>query len=188
MGGRVAKTHSASTRTCVEDADLTDTILSDNWGTVAVTDATAHTQAPVTWKAWYKQRKRWVYGQFQVWRENKSFLKKNFWGVYSYFTWMSALFITAMLAASMVALAFIGEWNFFSLLITAQTTVIYVMYFLTRGISLARYKYGRHLVWYLPLQTVYDLVNGVLCAVLFLRYLLGKGVQIKFGPELVRIY
>jgi cellulose synthase/poly-beta-1,6-N-acetylglucosamine synthase-like glycosyltransferase len=187
MGGRVAKTHKASTRTCVEDADLTDCILKDNWGTVAVTDATAHTQAPTSWKAWFKQRKRWVYGQFQVWRENKSFLRRNFWGLYSYFTWLSALLITGMLITTTVALVFIGEWNFFSLLITAQTTVIFMLYFITRGISLARYSYGKHLIKYLPLQVGYDLINGVLCAWLFVNYLTGRGVKIKFGPEVVRV-
>ena len=188
MGRNIAKSNEASTRTCVEDADLTHKILADDWGTVAVTDATAHTQAPTTWKAWYKQRKRWVYGQFQVWRENKNFLKRNFWGVYNYFTWLSALFITAMLITSTAALFFIGEWNFFSLLITAQTTVIFILYFVTRGMSLMRYKYGRHLIKWLPLQVIYDLVNGVLCAYLFLRYLLGWGIKIKFGPELTTIH
>jgi cellulose synthase/poly-beta-1,6-N-acetylglucosamine synthase-like glycosyltransferase len=162
--------------------------LKNKWGTVAVTDATSHTQAPTSWKAWFKQRKRWVYGQFQVWRENKSFLKKNFWGIYNFFTWASAVMITAMLITSTIALLFIGEWNFFSLLITGQTLVIFIAYFVTRGISLGRYKYGRHLVKYLPLQVIYDLVNGVLCGYLFLKYLTRRGVKIKFGPELVRIH
>ncbi len=172
-------------RTIVEDCDLTMSILPTGYTTRATTNAISYTNAPETWSEWKKQRKRWIFGQFQAWRENRWHLKRNPWGVYTYFTWVWTTFsailflFTSVLLISYLAAGY--ENNQFIQFISIRTIIVFVIYSLSRLVVLIQYKEGRILIHYLPLKMIYDLVNGFLTAYLYMMYITKRGVRMSWG-------
>ena len=188
----VARRYPSQTRTCVEDVDLTQTVLGCGYQTRTALDAISLTEAPTTWRSWFNQRKRWIYGQYQSWRENKHFLKKNPWGIYMYFTWLST-FITFCILLAMVCLTvillpmlYINQYLF--VFISARTLLIVIIYLITKIIILYQYKEGRSVIGYLPFKIAYDLIASLLAAILYYKFITGRGVKIKWGGRSIRLY
>ena len=73
-----------SDETLVEDADFTIKALKNSMKIIRDPDAQVYTHAPETLRAWYKQRKRWWYGNLQVWRLHKHWAVRNPWMVLNY--------------------------------------------------------------------------------------------------------
>jgi cellulose synthase/poly-beta-1,6-N-acetylglucosamine synthase-like glycosyltransferase len=171
-------------RTVVEDCDLTMSIISTGFTTRATTKALSYTTAPETWKSWVVQRKRWIYGQFQAWRENRWHLKRNPWGLYTYFTWVWTTISSLLLIISVTATIFFlmaGSDNHSILeFLSLRTFAVLMLYTVSRIVVVLQYKEGRRILHYLPLKVFYDLVNGFLTAYLYLRYLSGKGVRMRW--------
>ena len=188
----LAKIFPPLNRTIVEDCDLTMSILSTGFTTRSTMRAISYTMAPTTWEAWLNQRKRWIYGQFQAWRENKWHLKNNYWGLYTYFTWVTTT-ISAfiMMVTFIVTFLFLLSGNdFYSFLefISIRGLIITSIYFLTRLVILISYKDTRSLIHYLPAKILYDLINGFLTAYLYTRYIMKLGVKMKWGNRYGVVY
>lgn len=172
-------------RTIVEDCDLTMSVLSTGYTTRATTGGLSYTNAPEIWKDWIKQRKRWIYGQFQAWRMNRWHLKRNPWGLYTYFTWVMttfSAFIFVLAAVSTLGYTITGS-SYYQIIqfLSLRTMVVLLLYGSSRIIVLLQYKEGRRWIHYLPLKIIYDLVNSFLTSYLFIRYLTGFGVKVIWG-------
>lgn len=172
-------------RTIVEDCDLTMSILPTGFKARSTTASVSYTNAPETWKDWFIQRRRWIYGQFQAWRENKWHLKRNPWGLYTYFTWVTTSISAILFFAGLLwtfTLLLSGS-DYYSILeyISFRTVLIAFLYILSRSIILLSYRDTRTLLQYIPLKVVYDLINGYLTGYLYIRYLMGVGVKMKWG-------
>jgi len=181
----VARMFPPLNRTMVEDCDLTMNILSTGYTTRAARDAISYTNAPTRWRDWKSQRKRWIYGQFQAWRENRWHLKNNPWGVYTYISWVITTLSALLLIPTMILTIYlVSNWdelfNIFEF-ISVRTLIILLIYFGVRTSILVQYKESRGLIRYLPLKILYDLVNGFLTAYLYIRYITGIGVKVKWG-------
>ena len=181
----VARRYPCLTRTCCEDVDLTQTVLGSGHSTRTALGAVTLTEAPTNWRAWYNQRKRWIYGQYQSWRENRQFLKRNPWGIYMYFTWLST-FITLCILITLLAITFIllpmlyiNQYLF--VFISIRTILILFIYFISRTLILSQYEEGKSILWYLPFKIIYDMINSLLTAVLYFRFITGLGVKIRWG-------
>ena len=188
----LAKMFPPLNRTIVEDCDLTMSILSTGFTTRSTMRAISYTMAPTTWEAWLNQRKRWIFGQFQAWRENKWHLKNNYWGIYTYFTWVTTT-ISAfiMMVTFIVTFLFLLSGNdFYSFMefISIRGLIITSIYFLTRLVILVSYKDTRSILHYLPVKIFYDLINGFLTAYLYTRYILKLGVKMKWGNSYGVVY
>lgn len=188
----IAKRYPCLTRTCCEDVDLTQTVLGNGYQTRTALDAVSLTNAPTSWGGWYNQRKRWIYGQYQSWRENKHFLKRNPWGVYMYFTWLSS-FITLCILITLIGITlillpmlYINQYLF--VFISIRTILIVVIYFITRILILSQYKEGKSILWYLPFKVLYDMINSFLAAVLYFRFITGLGVKIRWGERTEKLH
>ncbi|RLF68365.1 MAG: hypothetical protein DRN57_04225 [Thermoplasmata archaeon] len=172
-------------RTIVEDCDLTMSVLSTGYTTRSTTKAVAYTTAPATWSAWFKQRKRWIYGQFQAWRENRWHLKKNLWGLYTYFTWVSttisAFLLGILLLVSLMFAISGGNYYRFIEFVSLRTGMVFLIYLLSRIIVLIQYQEGRRIILYIPLKALYDMVSGFLTAYLYMRYITRSGIRISWG-------
>jgi cellulose synthase/poly-beta-1,6-N-acetylglucosamine synthase-like glycosyltransferase len=73
-----------SDETIVEDADFTVKVLKNSMKIIQEPEAKVYTNAPETLRAWYKQRKRWWYGNLQVWRLHKHWAMRNPWMILNY--------------------------------------------------------------------------------------------------------
>ena len=72
----VCETVKYSDETIVEDADFTVCALRQSMKVVRDPYANVFTNAPQSWSVWIKQRKRWWYGNLQVWRMHKEWTRK----------------------------------------------------------------------------------------------------------------
>ncbi len=187
----VAKRYPCLTRTCCEDVDLTQTVLGCGYPTRTALGAVSLTNAPTTWRQWYNQRKRWIYGQYQSWRENKHFLKRNLWGLYMYFTWLSSFITLCILITLMVVTFILLPMLYFNqylfVFISVRTVLIVLIYLIVRVIVLYQYKEGKSVILYLPFKVIYDLLNSLLSAVLYFRFVTGLGVKIRWGEKTIKL-
>ncbi len=172
-------------RTVVEDCDLTQSVLSTKLTTRSNDKARSHTNAPENIRDWLRQRKRWVYGQYQVWKENRWHLTSSPWAVFNYFTWvtttLSALVFSTFLLMTLT-MSIIGSTTYtFIGFIGIRTIIVLLLYFGTRGIIILSHKESRKNIAYLPLMPFYDLVLSFLASYLFLSYLTGLGARIGWG-------
>ncbi|MFW3146680.1 MAG: glycosyltransferase [Thermoplasmatota archaeon] len=179
-------------RTIVEDCDLTMSILPTGFTTRATTRSVSYTNAPSTWSSWLRQRKRWIYGQFQAWRVNRWHLKKNPWGLFTYFTWVTTsisaiVFIIGLLWTLSLIITGSDYYSFLEF-ISLRTVLIFLLYFITRSMIVISYRQTRFLILYLPLKILYDMVNGMLTAYLYIRYITGVGVKMRWGNRQEVVY
>jgi hyaluronan synthase len=168
-----------SSRTVVEDEDLTKYIVSKGHRTVVVPEAVVYTDCPKTLKALVVQRKRWFYGNYQAWRENKvPLLKKSKWGFrwafFHYYTW-----ITGLVANLFLFLAIILAILFPA--VSMRFLTVIGAFLLLRGRVLIEHPKSERLMKSLPLSILYDAFLGLMASYLFLRYLLRVGVTIRWG-------
>lgn len=172
-------------RTVVEDCDLTMSVLPTGFTTRSTTGSVSYTNAPTTWADWFKQRRRWIYGQFQAWRENKWHLKKNPWGLYTYFTWVTTALSVAILLSGLAwsLILVLSGSDYYSIFefISLRTLMITFLYMISRSIILLTYKETRKLILYIPVKVVYDMINGFLTGYLYFRYVFGIGVKMTWG-------
>lgn len=187
MRADLARTLPPLDRTVVEDCDLTMTVLPTGYTTRATTKARSYTSAPTTWKAWFRQRRRWIYGQFQAWRENQWHLKRNPWGLYTYFTWVwttvSVILLLMITATTFLFIAEGSDYYRFIEFVSIRSLIVFILYSLSRVLILAQYREGRAIIHYLPLKIFYDIVNGFLTAYLYIRYISGAGVKLRWGHK-----
>ena len=85
----VCETVKYSDDTIVEDADFTVSVLRQSMKVVRDPYAKVFTNAPQSWHIWIKQRKRWWYGNLQVWRMHKKWTRRNPWMVYNYLSYIN---------------------------------------------------------------------------------------------------
>jgi cellulose synthase/poly-beta-1,6-N-acetylglucosamine synthase-like glycosyltransferase len=183
--GDIAKLYPPLDRTLVEDCDLTMSVLPSGYTTRSTHRSVSNTNAPETWRDWFRQRKRWIYGQFQAWRENKWHLRRNPWGLFTYFTWVSTSLSSMLLLGTLMVSAFLIGYgsSYYALFefISVRTFLIFSIYLLTRGLILLSYPQSRKYIHYLPLKVLYDLVNGFLTTYLYIRYITETGVRMSWG-------
>jgi cellulose synthase/poly-beta-1,6-N-acetylglucosamine synthase-like glycosyltransferase len=179
-------------RTIVEDCDLTQTILSTKMTTRSNEKAISNTHAPETVGAWIAQRKRWIFGQFQAWRENKWHLMHNPWAVYTYFTWVSTALSAGLLLGFLIttiALVVMGSRDYTLMgFITARSLIVLLLYFLTRALIILPHKEIRPYLVFLPFLPIYDVILSILSVHLYLRYILGLGTRIRWGGRMVVVH
>ncbi len=192
MRADLARTLPPLERTIVEDCDLTMSVLPTAFTTRSTIGAVSHTTAPTTWMAWIRQRKRWIYGQFQAWRENRWHLKRNPWGLYTYFTWVtttlsSIIFVITLFFTTGLLISG-GDYYRFLEFISIRTSLVFLTYLFARTLVLLQYREGRKMLPLLPLKVMYDLVNGFLTAYLYIRYITGRGVKMIWGNRSGVVY
>lgn len=181
MTGRI----SFSDETVVEDADYTVDMLRHCVKVVREPEARVRTAAPTTVRRWFNQRKRWWYGNLQLWRGHRAWAAKNPWMVFNYFGYV----VTAV-----------------SLVLTAVLASLYLRYdklplFLMRGIPyavapivlftvcLAIFFRGerRHMKFLLPYTLVYSTLKAVTVSYVYLSYITRLGLKVTFGPRTMRV-
>src|SRR5512137_304164 len=74
-----------SDQTIVEDADFTIHALRNSMSIVQEPRAVVYTWAPESVRGWFTQRKRWWYGNLQLWDMHKGWTKRNPWMILNYF-------------------------------------------------------------------------------------------------------
>jgi cellulose synthase/poly-beta-1,6-N-acetylglucosamine synthase-like glycosyltransferase len=179
-------------RTVVEDCDLTQAVLSTKFTTRSNDRARSLTHAPESFKSWYRQRRRWIYGQFQSWRTNKWHLSRKPWAVYTYFTWvltaLSTMVFLFFLSTTIILMAIGSDRQTLLGFISIRTLALLIIYFVSRGAILLYHRETRGHIPYLLLLPIYDMALSMLTTYLYGRYLFGLGARVNWSGRKVVVH
>lgn len=174
-----------SDETIVEDADFTIKALKKSMKIIREPKAKVYTNAPETFRAWYKQRKRWWYGNLQVWRLHRHWAMRNAWMVLNYLSYIIGV-------CSIILIMFLPYLllQYDNLLLISLRGLSYsilpVLLFIVFIASLfSRDK--KLLPMLIPYVLVYSTIKVVTISYLYLCYLTGRGLKIQFGPRIIEV-
>jgi uncharacterized repeat protein (TIGR01451 family) len=172
-------------RTVIEDADFTISVLKHNSKVMREPQAKAYTDAPLSLKSWFNQRKRWWYGNLQLWRIHNGWARKNPWMLFTYLG-----FVTGLL--SLILLLFLpylfSTYDNIGLIllrgIAWAATPILLFTLLIVGFFV---KNPRLLFTLIPYALVYGTIKAVTLSYIYVRYILRRGIKVTFGPRTVLV-
>jgi cellulose synthase/poly-beta-1,6-N-acetylglucosamine synthase-like glycosyltransferase len=173
-----------SDETIVEDADFTVHALRKRMKVFRNPYAKVYTNAPQTLKSWYKQRKRWWYGNLQVWSMHKPWSEKNLWMLYNYSSYILS-FISLILLILMPYI--ILQYNK-----TSDIAELGAMYFFipvliyTTLIAFLFRDNKKLLVMLVPYMLIYSVLKMMLLCYIYICYITGRGLDIQFGSRVIR--
>ena len=170
-----------SNETIVEDADFTIKALKNSIKIIQEPQAIVYTNAPETVKGWYKQRKRWWYGNLQLWRLHKKWAIRNPWMIFNYSGYITGICsIILIISIPYLILQYdnIPLILMSGILCLAFSIMLYIIYI---GPLFTTDK--RLLLMLVPYVLIYATIKVIVLSSLFLCYLTGKGVKVKFGAK-----
>jgi len=175
-----------SDETIVEDADFTIKALKNSMKIIREPDAKVYTHAPETLRAWYKQRKRWWYGNLQVWRLHKHWAVRNPWMVLNYSGYIIG--ICSIVLAILLPYFLIQYDNIMLISLRGILyTFIPILLFALFISSIFFTKEKKLLLMLIPYVLIYSTIKVVTISYLYLCYLVGRKVKIQFGPQLIEV-
>ena len=170
-------------RSVIEDADFTVGVLQNNKKVLREPRAKAYTDAPLSLKSWFNQRKRWWYGNLQLWRIHNGWARKNPWMIFTYFG-----FITGLISLVLLLLLpyLFSTYNNIDLILlrglawAATPMILFIV--LIVGFFV---KDRRLLLTLIPYALVYGTIKAVTLSYIYVRYILRRGIKVTFGPRTV---
>ena len=181
---RVCDAIKYSDETIVEDADFTVNVLRKSMKVIRDPYAKVYTNAPQTLKSWYKQRKRWWYGNLQVWNMHKPWAIRNPWMVYNYLSYIISVFSLIMMA--LIPYFILHYKNANDVVVTGIIyffipVLIYIIF------TAAFFKDNKKLiVMLIPYLLIYSVLKMLLLSYIYICYITGSGLDIQFGSRVIR--
>lgn len=174
-----------SDETIVEDADFTIKALKNSMKIIRDPDAQVYTHAPETLRAWYKQRKRWWYGNLQVWRLHKHWAVRNPWMLLNYSGYLIGICSIALAVLLPFFLLQYDNILLISLRGILYTVIPILLFALFTSSILTKKK--KLLPMLVPYILIYSTIKVVTISYLYLCYLTGRKLKIQFGPRLIEV-
>jgi cellulose synthase/poly-beta-1,6-N-acetylglucosamine synthase-like glycosyltransferase len=175
-----------SNATVVEDADFTICILKKSMKVIKAPDASVITDVPKSVRPWLKQRKRWWYGNLQLWKLHDYWAKRNPWMMLNYVSYPASVISIAMLIILPYLFSMYNNMELILLrgmLYLIAPWVLFVIF----AIPLFLGRNKRLILMLIPYYLVYGTLKLLLLAYLYLRYKTGIGIKIMFGPREIRV-
>lgn len=169
--------------TIVEDADFTVTALEKSVKVVRNPQAKVYTNSPETLIAWYKQRKRWWYGYLQVWRIHKSWSIANVWMIYNYLSYIISVCSVIMILLIPYFLLLYNKIQFVALSGLLYILIPILLYILFTGFFFIHDK--KLLPMLIPYVIVYSTIRVFVLSYIYICYLTGRGLNVKFGSRII---
>jgi len=181
----IAKKILFSNRSVIEDSDFTIEVLKKNIKIVYQSQAKVYTNAPQSLKEWLNQRKRWMYGNLQIWQIHNHWAKRNPWMVYNYFGFISATVLIILLF--LLPFLFLSYEDVgMAVLRGIPYTIIPILIF-TLMITPFFFKYRRLILTVFPYILLYGTLKVITLSTIYLRYIFKRGVKMKFGQDIMLV-
>ncbi len=171
--------------TVVEDADFTITAIRKRDAKVSwVPEAKVYTEAPKSILSWLNQRKRWWYGNLQLWRAHNGWAMTNPWMLMNYVSFItSTVSIILLLLLPVLFSTYDNAW------LLLQRGMVYtiapiILFFILLSPLFIKQK-SVMLLWLLPYILVYSIMKSIVVSYIYLCYLSGRGVKILFGSRII---
>ena len=161
-----------SDETIVEDADFTIKALKKSMKIIQEPEAKVYTNAPETFRAWYTQRKRWWYGNLQVWRLHKHWAMRNPWMLLNYSGYIIG--VCSVIMAILLPYFLLQYDN--TLLISLRGLLYIILPVLLYIIFMALFfkEEKKLLPMLIPYVLVYSTIKVVTISYLYLWYVTGE--------------
>lgn len=174
-----------SDQTVVEDAEFTMRAQICSMKVIQEPKAMVYTCAPRSINGWFAQRKRWWYGNLQLWDVHNSWAKRNPWMIINHFGFISSLIsILLLLLLPFLLLKFNNIW----LMLLRSVGYLMVPLLLSCLMMAPFYKKEIKLIpMLLPYCLIYIMMKTVVIGYLYICYLTHIGVEIRFGPRTQRV-
>jgi cellulose synthase/poly-beta-1,6-N-acetylglucosamine synthase-like glycosyltransferase len=183
---QVTETTRFSDITVVEDADFTIQILSKYKKIIREPKAEVYTRAPKSLGNWFNQRKRWWYGNLQLWRVNKRWAKGNPWMILTYLSYPASI-LSIMLMSLLPFLVLSYDNANLILLRGILWIIIPLILFIVFTLPLFIKRSRKLIPALVPYYMIYGTMKTVILGYLYIRYLLGIGVKVRFGSRTLRV-
>ena len=170
-------------RSVIEDADFTIGILKHNKKVLREPQAKAYTDAPLSLKSWFNQRKRWWYGNLQLWRIHNGWARKNPWMIFTYFGFVTGLISLVLLL--LLPYLFSTYDNIGLILLRGMAWAATPILLFTLLIVAFFVKNRRLLLTLIPYALVYGTIKAVTLSYIYVRYIFRRGIKVTFGPRTV---
>ena len=172
-----------SDNTVVEDADFTVDALIEGFKVIRCPEAQVYTNAPETIKSWIKQRDRWWFGNLQVWSQHKAWAIKNPWMVYNYIGFILSTLTVVMMLAIPFLLAQYYNPLYVGLISIEHMSIPIIVYIAFNAIF---FRHDVKLIPYvIPYIVLYSMLRITIATKLYLCYITGIGMKIKFGSRTI---
>jgi len=174
-----------SDRTVVEDTDFTIEALRRFVPISWEPRAKVYTKAPRTLKSWLNQRKRWWYGNLQVWRIHKKWAKWNPWMLLNYIS-----FATSTISLALLLLLPYLFSTYANPILMLQRGIFYtitpiILFFLM--LTPLFFKDKLLILFLIPYIIIYSTLKCVIVSDIYIRYLTRLGVKVRFGSRVRRV-
>ena len=170
-------------RSVIEDADFTIGVLKGNRKVLREPQAKAYTDAPLSLKSWFSQRRRWWYGNLQLWRIHNGWARKNPWMIFTYFGFITAL--VSLILLLLLPYLFSTYDNIGLILLRGMAWAATPILLFTLLIAAFFVKSRRLLLTLIPYALVYGTIKAITLSYIYIRYILRRGVKVTFGPRTV---
>jgi uncharacterized repeat protein (TIGR01451 family) len=170
-------------RSVIEDADFTIGVLKQNSKVLREPQAKAYTDAPLSLKSWFNQRKRWWYGNLQLWRIHNGWARKNPWMIFTYFGFVTGLISLVLLL--LLPYLFSTYDNIGLILLRGIAWAATPILLFTLLIVAFFVKNRRLMLTLIPYALVYGTIKAVTLSYIYIRYLFRRGIKVTFGPRTV---
>ena len=174
-----------SDRTVVEDADFTIRARMRSMKVIQEPRAMVYTRAPQSLGGWFAQRKRWWYGNLQLWDLYNGWARGNPWMILNYFGFVNSLISLLLLLLLPLLLMRIDN-----LQVVLLSSIAYLVAPLLLSCLMMApfFKTEIRLVpMLLPYCLIYLMMKTLVVSYLYLCYLTRIGVDIRFGPRTLRV-
>ncbi len=172
-----------SDQSVIEDADFTIELLKNHKKVYQEKNAKVYTHAPTSIQAWLKQRKRWWYGNLQLWHKHNSWAYKNPWMILNYIGFITAL--VSLILTLLLPFLFSMYDNLHLVLLRGIIYSVIPMLVFTLFMTPFFVNNRMLLPVILPYTVIYTTMKAVLLSYLFVRYMFRQGVSLSFGPRTI---
>lgn len=182
---KVCDTIKFSDKTIVEDAEFTVRALKNSMKIIREPNAKVYTNAPETFGVWYKQRKRWWYGNLQVWRLHKKWAMRNAWMLFNYSGYIFG--ICTIILFALLPYLLLQYDNLMRISLRGLLFMVVFLILYTVAIASFFTKNKKLLPMLLPYVLIYSTIKVVIISYLYLCYITGRGLKVRFGSRTMKV-
>lgn len=174
-----------SPQTIVEDADFTIHALKSSMSIVQEPRAIVYTCAPESLRGWFTQRKRWWYGNLQLWDMHKGWARRNPWMILNYFGFINS--ILSILLLLLLPVLLIRYHEIWQVILRSLAYIMAPLMLSCLVVAPFFIKDKKMMAMLLPYTLIYSMMKIFVVSYLYICYLSGRGIDIKFGPRVLRV-
>jgi cellulose synthase/poly-beta-1,6-N-acetylglucosamine synthase-like glycosyltransferase len=177
----VAEKIQFSNRTVVEDSDFTIEALKQSMKIIWAPLARVYTTPPSRLSKWYTQRKRWWFGNLQVWKIHKPWAIRNPWLVYNYLGFVGTIPSVSLMA--LLPIFLFAQGDLLQILTRGLPFMILPIVLLALCLLPFFLREKKLILVLIPYIVLYSMLKILVVCYIYIRYQTRGNMKIQFGSH-----